>query len=366
MSIAHGFVLISFLLGILCIRFLQQYDIHEKEPIGIMLLVVLLGGGISIAATTQLYRLLGTWFSGDLRTSLGALLVIGPVEEAGKLIAMLLCLLFVRRQLNEPVDGLIYMACVALGFSLIENYMYATRLPDSEHLLFMRLLISTPAHVAFSIPMGLPVYLLATRGKGILLLIGGYLSAAAMHGVFDLIIFNGFWVIVLLLFMRWMFYRSRSLLGSMTALSPCRRSLSHFINTYPSPTTEDGIECLHCGNREPKPTYRLGQIVIQKCDQCGMFVSTKNSLYYIFHHFGSTFHDLSRNYRPLDKKYFSLFSANRISDGKRIGFFDLEELSDLLEEMNKKLTDKVHKAWWWPDGRTTGSPPLQPDRVRSG
>ena len=116
MSVAHGFVLISFLLGILCIRFLQSYDIHEKESFRPMLLVVFLGGVIAIAATTGLYIWIRTWESGDFRTALGALLIIGPVEEAGKLVGMLVCSLLIRRRLTEPIDGLVYMACVAVGF----------------------------------------------------------------------------------------------------------------------------------------------------------------------------------------------------------------------------------------------------------
>jgi RsiW-degrading membrane proteinase PrsW (M82 family) len=143
----YGLVLISCLLGILGIRFLQKFDIHKKEPLGTMCLVTVLGGGFSVAIAIALYDVAPILGVGELQNSLGALLVIGPVEEPAKLLAMLCCLRFVRKELLEPIDGLMYMACVALGFSLIENYMYVTRSPGAAPLLLQRLLICTPAQV---------------------------------------------------------------------------------------------------------------------------------------------------------------------------------------------------------------------------
>ena len=58
--------------------------------------------------------------------------------------------------MDEPTDSLIYMACVALGFSLIENYFYAVRNPSTTPLIAIRLIICTPMHIAFSIFLGWP------------------------------------------------------------------------------------------------------------------------------------------------------------------------------------------------------------------
>jgi hypothetical protein len=45
MSIAHGsLILISFVFGLMFIRYIRSYDVHEKEPVWKMLLATVWGG----------------------------------------------------------------------------------------------------------------------------------------------------------------------------------------------------------------------------------------------------------------------------------------------------------------------------------
>jgi RsiW-degrading membrane proteinase PrsW (M82 family) len=138
MSLNLLLVLLSFVIGIAITDYLRSFDLHEKEPLSKMFLVVLWGGVWSVGISVLTYQLLVKTGLGRIDNFFGALFVIGPVEEAAKLLALFSSYFIFREELNEPTDGLIYMSCVALGFSLIENYHYATRTPDSGILIFLR------------------------------------------------------------------------------------------------------------------------------------------------------------------------------------------------------------------------------------
>jgi RsiW-degrading membrane proteinase PrsW (M82 family) len=158
-------IALSFLIGIYCINFLRAYDIHEKEPFNKMVLVTLFGGACSIGISLLLYRYLDRFGINDLENSFGALFVIGPVEEFAKLIALFLSAIFIRKNLNEPTDGLIYMSCVALGFSLIENYFYVAHSSAPFQTMALRLTIATPMHISFSIFMGLAFFSIVKKDQ---------------------------------------------------------------------------------------------------------------------------------------------------------------------------------------------------------
>ena len=86
---AHILIALSFLIGLFCIRYIQSFDKHEKEPFSKMLLVTCWGGAWSIIITVGLYMGLGYLGISGSKTTVGALLVIGPVEEFAKFMALL-------------------------------------------------------------------------------------------------------------------------------------------------------------------------------------------------------------------------------------------------------------------------------------
>jgi RsiW-degrading membrane proteinase PrsW (M82 family) len=353
MFLTSVIIILSFVFGAAFILFLRRYDIHEKEPFYKMALATSWGGVWAAIISTLLYGIV--FFAGinDLDTSFGALFVIGPVEEAAKLAALFSCYFIIRKDLNEPTDGLIYMSCVALGFSLIENYFYATETIKSGHLILSRLLICTPGHILFSALMGLAFYAVVKMKASSSLLAFSFLFAAALHGLYDLIVFNELFSLILIILLIAAYFLILSFLGYTTAKSPFRKSLSHFVEAYEKPTLEDGIECLNCGSKKPKISYKLGNIKFQKCDQCPFYLTTRDSLYYIFHHFGSTFKNLSKLYfvaDPPHEDFCTLYKGNFVSDDKGTAFFNLDTLSDVLEEMNQSVIKRIENKWWFPKG----------------
>jgi len=344
-------VLISFFLGIVLTAFIRTFDKHEKEPLSKMLLVLCWGAFWSVAIAAITYKVLDKSNIGDLENFFGAVFVIGPVEEAAKLLALLSAYFIFRKEINEPTDGLIYMTCVALGFSLVENYFYATQTAESGYLLFMRLFTSTPAHILFSIFMGIAFYIVVKHRVGYNLLFVSFLYASIVHGLYDAMIFQSWVLFAILLLMRMSWRWAMTVLSYTTSKSPFRKELKEFIEDYHQPEVMKGLECLNCGSKNDKQSFKHKEITLQQCDQCQAYVTTKNSLFEIFHFFGSSFKDLSEHY--LDKEiheeeYSTLYKGNYVSDDKNLAYFHLNELNDALITFNQSTIDNFEKNWWFP------------------
>lgn len=352
MMINLVFIAISFVLGFFVTAYIRSFDIYEKEPLSKMILVVIWGGIWSIVICSLLYGIFENFGVSKLSNFWGAIFVIGPVEEAAKFLALLSVYYFIKDEINEPTDGLIYMTCVALGFSLIENYFYAIKTPDSGYLLFARLLISTPAHIFFSIFMGISFYVIIKYRTGMVLLLVSYLYASIIHGLFNTIIFHG-WLFVLLLFLMtlskdWAF----SLLSYTAAKSPFKKSLKEFIESYGETRQEKGLECLHCGSKNNKETFRSGKIYFQKCDQCQSYVCNKGHIFHIFRHFSSSFGRVTDRYwdaKLHNRQYSTLHKGNCISDEKGLASFSLDEFDMALNEVQESYIHNFENKWWFPD-----------------
>lgn len=355
MNINYLFVILSFIIGFFLIDYLRSFDLHEKEPRLKMIVVTLWGGIWSIGISLILYGFAHKLGIYKYDNFVGAMFIIGPIEELAKFIALLSSFFFIKKEIDEPTDGLVYMACVALGFSLIENYFYAVRTPDSGYLLFFRLLISTPLHIFASLFMGLAFYVIVKVKGGVQLFFITYAYAIIIHGLFDGVIFHSWLLILLILVMKFSYRWALSLLSYTTAKSPFRPTLSQFIDDLKEKPVKKGLECLKCGNNDQKRTYEIGKIKIQKCNDCESYVATANSIYYIFHHFGSDFRNLTNHYKHKDvykTDYSTLFQGNYISDRKRIAFFRIDELEEALEQFNEKLIRDIEKQWWFHKGLT--------------
>jgi len=112
--------------------------------------------------------------------------VVGPVEEAGKFLAVRLG---VYRSLHfeEPMDGLVYGAAASLGFASLENLLYV--LVWGPEVMLLRAPFSTLAHVVFGSAWGFGLGL--RRSGGATWVVWGSLAAAAaLHGAFNILLFT--------------------------------------------------------------------------------------------------------------------------------------------------------------------------------
>jgi RsiW-degrading membrane proteinase PrsW (M82 family) len=100
-----------------------RYDMYEREPWYMLLLVVALGAGaywgLSYGEDVILERLAG---GGTSLLAIAA--VAGILEELAKLLVVLAVWLAIPRHFNDPFDGLVYGAMAGLGFALGESAFY--------------------------------------------------------------------------------------------------------------------------------------------------------------------------------------------------------------------------------------------------
>ena len=112
--------------------FVNWLDRYEKEPkllLGAAFIwgVVIACGGAYILNTVvgmSVYALTGSVSAADFSTTSIAAPII---EEALKGLAVLVVFLFVRKEFDSILDGIVYAAITAMGFAAIENVLYIYR-----------------------------------------------------------------------------------------------------------------------------------------------------------------------------------------------------------------------------------------------
>ena len=138
--------------------YIYRKDSARPEPIRLLLMAFLYGMLSAPLALCFDYglQLLGlpmqptTTVAGS---ALAAFFGAALPEECAKLI-MLLLLLRRNRNLDEYLDGIVYAACVGLGFASVENIMYLFDADDWVSVGITRGLLTVPGHFAFACAMG--------------------------------------------------------------------------------------------------------------------------------------------------------------------------------------------------------------------
>lgn len=162
-------------------------DAHEREPLWLVAAAFGLGAGATLGVLwlrptveTALEHLVG----GQLRAAVDAFVVTAMTEEALKLLALApLCL---HRELDEPLDGVVYGAAVALGFAAVENALFAHR-AESVGLVLQRAFTATLLHVCCTAGLGFALAnakLPRRRGRPGWV-VAGLMFAVGLHGSYD-------------------------------------------------------------------------------------------------------------------------------------------------------------------------------------
>lgn len=103
-------------------------DRYEKEPIWLLSATFLWGAIPSIFVAIILNELFSLPFTSLLDENMAdvasAALIAPLVEETVKGLALIGIMFFRRRDIDSPLDGIIYGAMVGLGFAMVENYFY--------------------------------------------------------------------------------------------------------------------------------------------------------------------------------------------------------------------------------------------------
>ena len=170
-------------------------DRHLPEPPH-KLVVTFLLGMVAAGISAMLYSGLGVvglrFDAGYLADTSAwallayALLAIGPIEEIAKLLPFLLVVLRFR-DLDEPMDGIIYASFIGLGYAAVENWQYLEYLTTLEAI--ARGFASPVIHILFASIWGHWVTQTRLAGRPVLTsVIVSTAAAAALHGLYDFMV----------------------------------------------------------------------------------------------------------------------------------------------------------------------------------
>jgi RsiW-degrading membrane proteinase PrsW (M82 family) len=138
--------------GLGWLLYFDAKDRAQPEPRGLLIAATALGA-LSTLLALGAYRAAPLLGAPDAPPIGGAplfwycLLVVGPVEEGAKF-AVARAVVVRWRAFDEPVDGVVYAAAIAIGFAATENVLYAELLPASHQL--ARALASPLIHALFA------------------------------------------------------------------------------------------------------------------------------------------------------------------------------------------------------------------------
>jgi RsiW-degrading membrane proteinase PrsW (M82 family) len=176
------------------VLYFRWKDAKRPEPLWVTAAAVC-GGMMALGLAVAGYagsRALGvdtTWEDLQLRPLPEAALAalrIGAIEETAKLAAVLPIALWAAH-FDELLDGIIYVACGALGFATAETVLMLQQGDWDLWPALGRAVAGPMAHALFSAPSGLGLALLVLRGRRGALAIGLAISIA-FHGAYDLLL----------------------------------------------------------------------------------------------------------------------------------------------------------------------------------
>lgn len=173
---------------IIFLVFMFIKDRYEKEPLRLLLLGALYGFYISVPVLLNDVFLMKLSVSRAYPIIFSAFVTSAGNEELLKLV-FLYFLMYKNKELNEPVDGIVYSVFVSLGFAGAENiiYIFNPVLGGFETAL-SRAVISVPAHGLFAVSMGYYFGIYHYLKGGIFYLFAAFFSPWILHGLFNFIL----------------------------------------------------------------------------------------------------------------------------------------------------------------------------------
>jgi len=183
----------------------------------------------------------------------GMLLVVGPVEETSKFLAVRLGALR-SAYFQEPVDALVYSTAAALGFASLENLLYVVQFGPG--VMVVRAPLSTVAHLVFASLWGYGLGRQQAGANNSWFVFATLVAGALLHAAFNITAFSltFLWVSFLIVG-----------LGGVLVYKEFQRGQrnSPFRNRRNYPL----IECANCA--------RQIRIVSTYCPYCGVAVDQK-------------------------------------------------------------------------------------------
>ncbi len=184
--------------GIAIILFIYWRDKHDREPLKHLIICFVLGmvsviPALYIEPAIEVYGNENFFDVGSVSDKLfGAFIVAASVEE---ILKFSFCRIYAypKKSFNEPLDGIVYMVMVAMGFATIENIGYIFKTPEAGLSIgIMRMFLAVPGHACWGVIIGYFMGLAKFKPSGlkrVTLMLTGLVLAILLHGTYDGLLF---------------------------------------------------------------------------------------------------------------------------------------------------------------------------------
>lgn len=181
-------LILAVLPSLILLYFILFMDRHEREPLGLVVKIILLGALSTVPAAAVEYGLRYLPITGGgqwLNALVVSFVQVAWVEELCKL-GVVLLFAWKNPNFNEENDGVVYVGASALGFAMLENIFYVLYFGMGVGIL--RAVTSIPLHCFSGVLMGYFVgrAKMSVRPRAVRLnILKGFLLAYLLHGLYD-------------------------------------------------------------------------------------------------------------------------------------------------------------------------------------
>ncbi len=270
-------VLLSYFIGFLFLLFIRKHDKYDKEPLLRLIFFTILGGISAVLVTSLLYLFVHAQYNFH-----DAVLKVATVEEFSKILTLFLLYGMIKSELDEIVDGIIYVAAISLGFSVIENIFYALDATYPYSVLFKRFLFATVGHISFSVYMGIAFYIHKKVHKNYLGLFIAYILSVLAHGFYDGVLFEPDLVVLFFPVYFLLIYLQFRLLKVAYAYSQMKQRLD--LDKMKLIRNDVPVYCCNC-QQNLADKYIFESFDLHVCQHCGHMISSKKNFDKILKYF---------------------------------------------------------------------------------
>lgn len=184
---------LSFLPPLAFVVWTRNHERHQREPWGAVFGTFLYGGtlGVAIALGLEALAPAGGFGPGATGATFLMLVVGAPLAEE---FAKGLGLGLVRHRILELEDGIVYGACIGLGFGATESFLYGLKafgdqgLADAILTILFRVLSSVLLHAGSTALLGYGYSRMRLRREPAVALLPFYLLAVAQHALYNFLV----------------------------------------------------------------------------------------------------------------------------------------------------------------------------------
>ncbi|UCD20128.1 MAG: PrsW family intramembrane metalloprotease [candidate division WOR-3 bacterium] len=202
-------LLIALAPGLFLIWYFNHRDKYEPEPKKKIVIIFAIGALMVVPAAIGerlLANLFGTFSTGIVYTAMLSFLIIAPIEELLKFVAVRKWI-YRSVEFDEVMDGIVYTVSASLGFATFENVLYVFSLGPVAGI--VRAFLAVPGHALFGAIMGYYIGLAKFNPeKESRLIARGVLYAILCHGLYDFLAllqnsFSSFVILLLVVLSLW-------------------------------------------------------------------------------------------------------------------------------------------------------------------